>query len=553
MRFKQIYFILLLLIIGILPACNTSSPTKFNGVVVGISSDVESLNPLFSFTVNEGNISELLYLSPLQFQWDSSKGELIPQPMLAKSWQWSKDSSSITFYFRKNVKWTDGVPFTVKDVIFSFDVYSDPLVQSRLFGTFKSLYTDSSQHINLAKTFKVVNPYELIINFRKDAVPSLVDINIPIIPEHVFKNVDRKNLITYEKNHNSVFDGAFYLKKWNKNQSIILQANKNSFLYKPGNIDRLIFKVIPDYTSRLTQLKQGEIDLMEDIRADDVPILRNSNNLVITAIKGREYDYIGWNNLNPSIYEKSKKIVSNQFFGDYRVRTALTDAINREEILREFLDNHGEIAYGPVAPIFKSELDTTLIPRSYDPGKAKELLSQVGWRDSNNDGILDKNGKKFSFTLYIPSGNPRRQFAASIIQNNLRIVGIEVKIQSLEPEVFFGKMFDKKFNAWMAGWSVPIPLDLKPYWNSNLKENILNVAGYQNHQVNTLLNKIDVEKSKEKRNNLNKKIQDIIYKDEPFTFLYWIDNIVVYNKRIKGINVTPLGAVLHCWNWSVNK
>ncbi len=552
MRFKQLLLILLLLIVGILPACKTGSPTKFNGVVVGISSDVNSLNPLFSFTVNEGNISELLYLSPVQFEWDSLKGELDPKPMLAESWQWSKDSSSITFHFRKDVKWSDGVQFTVKDVVFSFDLYSDPLIQSRLFGTFKSLSTDTSQHINMHKTFKIVNPYELVVNFKKGAVPNLIDLNVPIIPEHVFKNIDRKNMITAEKDHNSVFDGAFILQKWNRNQSIILEANKKSFLYKPGIIDRLIFKVIPDYSSRLTQLKKGEIDLMEDIKADDVPSLSKMNNLNISAIKGREYDYIGWNNLDPAVYKKSKKVAPNKFFADPLIRSALTYAINREEILHEFLDDHGQVAYGPVAPIFKSVVDTNLKSRKYDPAEAKKLLAQAGWKDTNNDGILDKNGQKFSFTLYIPSGNPLREFAANVIQNNLRIIGIDVKIKSMEPQVFFGKMFDKDFNAWMAGWSVPIPLNLKPYWDSNLEDNVLNVASFQNKQVDTFFNKIDNERSREKRNLLIKKVQDIIYKDEPVTFLYWIDNIVAFNKRINNIHVTPLGAVSHCWNWSVN-
>ena len=553
MLLKRISFILFLTTLLILPSCKNGSPPKSNDVVIGISADAESLNPLFTYTVDEGNISELLYLSLMKYEWEPSTGTLKPEPMLAKSWQWSKDSTSITFNLRKDVYWSDGKQLTAGDVIFSYDVYSDPVVQSRLFGTFNDLYSDTSQRIDLKKSVKVENPFEFTVYFKKNSVPDLNSINIPVIPEHVFKNIKRKNLITAEKDKNSVFDGPFVLKKWNKNQAIILEANKKSFLYKKENVEKVIFKIIPDYNSRLTQLKKGEIDLMEDIKADDYNQLEKDKSLKIVPIKGREYDYVGWNNIDPDYYAKNKKAKPNKLFGSVKVREALTLAINRNEILHEYLNDHGSIADGPVAPIFKSALNTEINPLPYNPEKAKKLLAQAGWKDENKDGVLEKGNQTFSFTLYIPSGNPRREFAATVIQNNLRIVGVDVKIQSLEPEVFFGKMFDRKFNAWMAGWSVAIPLDLKPYWYSDLENTPLNIVSYQNKKADILLNKIINEKSAKVKDELTKKFQQVLFNDHPETFLYWIDNIVAYNKRIKNINITPLGAVIHCWNWSVKQ
>ena len=105
----------------------------------------------------------------------------------------------------------------------------------------------------------------------------------------------------------------------------------------------------------------------------------------------------------------------------------------------------------------------------------------------------------------------------------------------------------------MAGWSVPIPLDLKSYWYSDLAETPLNVTSYMNKKADKLLDKAVSERSAELRDEYYKKFQDVIYNDCPATFLYWIDNIVAYNRRIDNLNVTPLGAVYHCWKWAIKQ
>jgi len=548
---KKLYIAVLLLIAVVFSSCRQKSPLNTNRVVVAISSDVESFNPLFVMNYDEGNISELLYASLVQHDWDFKKGDMNTEPMLAESWKWSKDSSSITLNLRKDVQWSDGTPFTANDVVFTFDLYSDPLVQSRLYGTFKHFYVDASSHINLKKTFIVEGPYKLIINFKKGTSPTFYDIDFPIIPKHVFDKIARKNLVTIEKEIKPVTDGPFLLAQWNRDQSIILKQNKKSFLYNPDGIKELIFKIIPDYNSQINQLKSGEVDLVQDIKADDIGDLRKNSRLNVVSLNGRDYDYIGWNNIDPKIYGKTKRIVPNKLFGDPIVRSALTYAINRNEILKEFLDNYGQIAVGPVAPIFKNAYDTSLIFRSFNPQKAKELLASRGWKDVNNTGKLSKNGKEFAFTLYYPSGNPRREFAASIIQNNLKAIGINIKLDKMEPEVFFQKMYNREFNAWMAGWSVPIPVDLRTYWYSNLNETPMNVYGYKDKAVDLLLNKIENERSNSIKDINYKKIQQLIYQDEPVTFLYWIDNIIAYNKRIQNMSNTPLGPLHRCWDWSI--
>ena len=552
MKNRRSLLVFVLILIVLIPACQKENFQNKNRVVIAISSDINSYSPLYAVNFNEGMVMQLLYPALVRYEWNYKTGEPERYPMLADKWTWSRDSSSITFFLRKNGKWTDGQPVTAKDVVFSFDVYSDPAVQSRFYGSFKSLAVDSNQHIILDKTFKVINPYEITVNFKKGSVPSFSDLDLPILPEHMFKGIARKNYETAEKDLKPISDGPFYLEKWDRNQAIYLRANNKFPFYDENNIQEVIFKIVPDYNSRITQLKNGEVDFVQDVKADDIPELIKRGNLKVDPIKGRDYDYIGWNNVDPETYAKTKKFVPNKLFGDPRVRMALTYATNREEVVKEFLDNYGQLAVSPIAPIFTSAIDTALKPIPYDPAKAKALLAKAGWRDVNGEGILSKGNMKFSFTLNIPSGNPLREFAAALFKNNLRAVGIDMKINASEPGVFFPKMYARGYNAWMAGWTVAIPILIKPLWYSSMPDGAYNLVSFQDKKMDKIIDRIDDTKSEKIKNNLYKDFQQIVYKNQPTTFLYWIDNIVVYNKRIQNVIISPLGPIDNCWEWRVN-
>jgi len=548
---RRYYLFILFFSLLLLAGCEKDSPVRQNRIVIGIPSDVTTLNPLFAFSVDEGTITELLYMSLINFKWDEDKGDISPEPMLAKSWEWSDDSSSITFNLRDDVYWSDGVKFSAYDVVFSFDVYSDPEVNSRLFETFTDFFTDNKNHIDIEKTFEVIDSFNVKINFLPNSTPTLPEIIFHLIPKHVFENIPRNEIETAEENFKPVTNGPFILESWERNQTIRLKANKNSFLYDSETVDELIFKIVPDYNSRLTQLKRGEIDLAELIKPEDINELKKYEHLKTDAQQGREYDYIGWNNINPEVYSSTGEFHPHKLFGSANVRKALTHAINRQEILEEYLSGNGRLAVGPVSPIFKEIFNNDIQPYEYDLNKARSLLNSEGWIDIDNDGILEKDNIEFRFTLYITSGNPLRSNASTVIKNNLRQVGVDVTIEQIETAVLIDNMYKRNMDAWMIGWYVPIPVDLKMSWYSDLEKTPYNFAGYRNKQADKILDELSTEKNSERINFLFKELQKIIHEDEPVTFLYWIDNIVVYNSKIENININPLGAVHHCWQWKV--
>lgn len=547
-----VYPVIFILAVAILYSCGSNSKTK-KRVIIAIPADVTTYNPMFAFNLNEGNISELIYLSLAEYDWDAGNGDITAKPLLAKSWEWSDDSLTLNIKLRDDVYWSDGVQFNADDVVFTYGIYSDAKTKSKFYSMFQNFYVNEDLSIDINKSFEILSPFEIKINFKPNAVPTLFDISYPILPKHIFDKIPRDGLANAEANVKPVGTGPYKLSVWTKNQSIKLVKNDKSVLANDSMIPELIFKIVPDYNARITQLKNGEIDFAEDIKPIDVDDLRKIDKLKIEFQKGRVYDYVGWNNINPEIYNKNKKITPNKLFGNPEVRKALTYAIDRKTILEEFLNNNGEVAAGPIAPIFKNSIDESIKPYPFDPDKAKEILAREGWKDSNLNGTIDKNGNEFAFTLYIAGGNPLRNSTATMVKNNLKSIGIDAAVETVEPQVFWGNVYSKKYNAWIAGWSVPIPINLKPYWHSDLKNNVPNVISYQNNEADRLLNKMETKISKDELNKTYKDFLSILYNDAPVSFLFWKDKIIAYNKNIDGVAVNPLGIVHKCWNWSISE
>jgi peptide/nickel transport system substrate-binding protein len=548
-KVKTLLFIVI--IISFVISCNYEKPELLNRAVIAISADLETINPIYSFSVDEGVVDETLFLSLVQFEWNDDAGDLDAKPMLATGWEWTSDSSSIIFNLRDDVLWSDGKKFSAEDVVYTFDIYSDPIVQSRYYGAFKNLYKDYEEHIDINKTFEILTPNKIKINFVPGSAPSLLDIVYPIIPKHIYEKLDRKTITTSEINFKPISNGAYKLKKWERNQMIVLEADKKSFLYTEEMIDEIIFKIVPDYNSRITQLKKGEVDFCELVKPADTKDIKNSNHLLIETVRGREYDYIGLSNLDVDKYSTNQTIYPNKYFGSKKIRQAITYAINKQEILSEYLNNYGELAITPVSSIFKSSYDEELKPIDFNIEKAKQLLQEEGWRDINNNGVIEKNGIEFSFTLYIPGGNPLREFAATVIANNLKAIGIQMRLQKLELGEFLENLYTKKMDAWMVSSYIPVPLDLKTVWHSDLEKTPNNFSSYQSEETDKIVEALDMRISEIEKKNLYKKFQKIIYQDCPVVFLYWTDNIIVHNKRLENVTIDPFGALQKLWEWKI--
>jgi peptide/nickel transport system substrate-binding protein len=552
MRNSKQFLAALLLLVLLTISCRKEEPVSSERIIIGISADIKTINPLYSFSVDEGSINDLLFLSLVRVNWNETIGNIETEPLLANEWQWSADSTSVTFFLRNDVYWSDGVKLTAQDVSFSFELYSNPQVQSKFYGTFEKLFLNEDLSIDLKRSIEVIDSFSLKINFIPNTNVKLVDVVLPIVPKHIFDKYEYDEIPSAEINFNPVSCGPYKLKKWDRNQMLILEADPNSFLYSDDIIKELIFKVVPDYNSRTTQLKKGEIDIAEQIKAEDADGLVKSGKLNLVSVKGREFDFVGWNHIDPKSFSETGELIKNIYFSSYNVRRALSLAINSEEIISEYLKNFGQPAITPVSPIFKKYFNNALQSIEYNPAEAREILKSEGWIDTNNNGIIDKNGAEFSFTLYVPGGNPLRQFASTIIKNNLKAVGIDVKVETVELNKLIDNLFNKSMDAWIAAYYIQIPLEYKMVWYSDLDAAPFNFVSYQNKDLDIIIDALGKKIFYEKEVDFHKQLQEIIYADQPVTFLYWIDNIVAVNNTVKNYEINPLGVIQHVWEWRLN-
>lgn len=536
----------LMLIVG----CSPSSEKAKQIIVVGVSADVATINPLYAFDLLEGHLIDLLFLKPASENWNDSLGIIEFSPSLASNWQINRDSNFITLNLREDIFWSDGKPITSDDIIFSFDVYSDPKVNSRLFGRFNNFYQNKENHIEISKTFRKNSDKSLTIYFKDNSSFTILDINHSILPKHMYAGTKREDIETAELNFNPVTSGPFKLYKWDRDQKIHLRADSTYYLFNPKSIQEIIFKIIPDEHSQLTQLKKGEIDLIEDVSSEKVQELIENKNVIIGSIKGRNYDYVGWNHIDPTSYSK-KQNKPNRYFATAKTRKALSYAINRNEIFQSIVGKYGEIYNSPISPIFKQYFDSSFTKTEYNPVLTKKMLMEEGWIDNNGDGILEKNNQKFSFKIYTAAGNSIRQYVGTIIKNNLKEVGIEAELIFVERNELLDGMISRKYDAWISGWSIEIPLKLDSYWSSNPDKAMLNFSGFSNQELEKIFDKINPADSEETKILNYKRVLEIFKENEPVTMLFWTNNIIGYSKRIKNLKFSPLGLFSNAWEWRI--
>lgn len=523
---------------------------------IAIKNDVDFFNPLYSSDVVSGLINDLIFSALTYSEFNSDSGKLIYFPNLARQWEISKDNKSITYFLKTNLRWSDGTRFSAKDVQYSYLLYTHPEVMSVRQDIEKFFIHNNNGYVDYKKSFVVLNDSTIIFNFSSPVEDPLFVTGLPIIPEHIFKQIPLKDIFNHEINFKPVGIGPFKLENYLRQQQIVLVKNDSAYFDKIPHIKKLIFKVITDYNSRINQLKNGEIDLITDVHPTDAEILKKEFPLIkVEKIMGRDYDYIGWNNIDIETYKNTngKIIKPHPLFGNKEVRLALTKAINRKDILEGYFGEFAQLAESPISPIFKGFFNESLKPIQYNPEEAKKLLAQNGWRDTDGDKILDKGGIPFKFKLTIASGKPHREFAATIIKRDLAKIGIDVEIEMLETSLFFSNLFEKKLDAWIAGWTIPLDLDLEAFWGSDLKKNFFNVCSYQNADVDRIFNDLRKTKSLEEKKKLLHRFQDILQKDQPVTFLCWIDNIIAYNRKLKNTKFNPIAYTNRIWEWYIEK
>jgi peptide/nickel transport system substrate-binding protein len=447
---------------------------------------------------------------------------------LAESWDISKDGLVITFHLRKNVRWTDGVEFTADDVLFGFNTITNEKTPTAYSEDFKQV-----------KKAEVLDRYTFRVTYGKPFAPALTTWgSLVILPKHLLEG---KDITKTDFSRNPVGLGPYKLQKWVSGQELVLDSYHDYFEGRPY-IDHYIYRIIPDSATMFLELQTGGIDMM-GLTPLQYTKQTDTEYFKINFQKFRYpqfvYTYMGFNLKHP-------------FFKDIRVRQAIAHAIDKSEIVDVVLFGLGSVATGPYVPN-TWPYNPNVKQYAYDPAKARQLLKEAGWKDTDGDGILRKDGRPFEFTILTNMGNTLRINTATIIQYRLAKVGIKVNIRTLEWSTFVNEFIDKRrFQAVILGWSIDRDPDQYDIWYSGkTKDKEFNFVSYSNPEVDALLEKGRRTFDITERKKAYYRIQEILAEELPYIFLYVPDATPIVQSRFKGIKPSPIGITYNLPKWYV--
>ncbi len=491
-------------------------------LIVGETSAYESLNPMHTTDAHARDIYQQLFLLLLRENADL----LTFSPRLAKSWEFSEDRKELTFHLRDDVYWSDGVKVTAKDVKATFDLQTDPEVLWS--GRHLKKYMDS---------VTVSDDYTVVYHFNHVYPYQVMDVNDgPILPAHFIEKYDPSEIKSIPIEQFPT-DGPFRIGEWERGQSLTLVPYENYYETGIPRLKKVIFKIIPDQMTLITQLRAGEIDCMETAPPSEVDMLKkNYPDLRIYEFDGRGYVYLGWNGARPP-------------FDNVKVRRALSHAINRQMIIDNLYYGLAKECIGPFPPLVWA-YDPDIRPIPFDPEKALEMLKEEGFEDSDGDGYLDKDGKPFEFELLTNQGNQIRADIQIMVQEQLKKIGVKVIPVTMEWTVMLARHKEGDFDAVVSAWRAGSKADLSPIWSCAARsEEGYNRVDYCDPAVDSLnalaASMLDFDEARP----LFHKAQRMIYEAQPYTFLYVRSELLILHKRFSGAapNAVSTFDNLHEW------
>lgn len=451
-----------------------------------------------------------------------------PQPYFARSWEFDSDTSEVVFHLRHDLEWHDGTPVTARDVAFTFQRLKDPAVPFPNPAYFD--YWDAAE---------VIDPVTIRFFLRPHANALYGWTRTAIMPEHLLGEVPPEQLESHPFGTVSpVGNGPFRFVERIPGDRWVFEANPNFPEDLGGRpyVDRLVYRQIPDEFALAAALQTGEVDVVIDASPSMLEQVGDDPQVIISSYPAPEYAFIAWNSKRPE-------------FSDPLVRRALTMAIDRETLVQAVLGGNGTVAPGPVGP-WHWAYDSSWAPLPYSPEDASSLLDEAGWSDSDGDGTRDRDGEPFRFELL---ATPRRDWAAiqTLVQASLGGIGVEVEPVVREQAALVPLVVgaDRRFDAVIIGWARDVPLNDIDLWACDQVGQPFQFTSYCNPELDAVLKSIPLEADRDRLRSLIGQYHQLIAKDQPYTFLYYLDRVDLVRARVYGTDMDSRGDWVNVTRW----
>jgi peptide/nickel transport system substrate-binding protein len=546
---------------------NGTDPVRGDWLVNHLLADPEHLNPLTSNDSAANAVLRWIFLSLL----DVDNQTLDLRPLLARALpEISEDKLTYTFRLREGITFSDGEPLLADDVVFTVKAIKHPRVNAPHARNYYESVRDVVAVDPLTVRFELKKKY-----FRNDLVlggtqplprhyydPGNLLEGISVADLDRYDGLDearRKRAGEFAQAFNEDFlrnpmgPGAFVLRDpaedYKTGERIIL-THRDDY-WAPDNadlgdawVDRIVLRIINDREAALVALKSGQVDLMAPT---PLQYRINSKNprfqeKIATKVHvSPGYTYLGWNQ-------------RRAIFQDVRVRRALSHFVDKRNIVDKILYGFGVPVESPIfaeRPEYNHDLD----PYPYDPARGKRLLGEAGWKDTNANGILDKeiDGERveLAFEIISNSGNDIRRDVGLAVIDEFKRAGIGATFRAVDWSIMLDKVKKFDFDAVILGWgmSVMVPDSYQVWHSSQAVEGGSNHVFYRNAEVDRILEEYRVEFDPARRKVLYDRFQEILYEEQPYTFLFMQKAITAWDRRFHGVHWYPSGSteLLEWW------
>ncbi|MCL6458033.1 MAG: ABC transporter substrate-binding protein [Gorillibacterium sp.] len=525
---KSIAFVLFAALFIVQGCGDSTNPPKDSKKIVniGITYSPSSLNPLSPVGLSSSYVTSLMFLPLVDIDED-----LTYKPMLADSIE-TTDNRTFTIKLNQKAKWTDGTPVTTDDVIFTLKLMSNVKVASVYAYTFAILeglddsgyLPEGTPDISGVKklddhTLTLTTKAPTTLNIFKDTIGRY----LLTVPQAALKDIAPESINTSEfMQKPTVTDGPFKLVEYNRDHNVQLEANKDYFKGAP-KLDQLNFKVLQG-TAISTQLQSGEIDM----NIPSVGVIPIEDYAKIKGLKGLS-TVEGPPIASQFMYINEKSVP------DAKQRLAISAAINREIIVSNLLKGNGEVVDGFFTS-YSPYVDTNHKPVAYDPEKAKALLKEAGWDSAK------------TLNLAVLSGDSTLENAVNIVAENLKSVGINVKIQMADLATLIDKLVKMDYDLGILTVSLtpinPLP-DVAYFLQAG------NPNGYSNGEIDKLIASLKAETDEVKIKEYYSQLQEIVAADVPMPSIYATKALGAINDRVTGAKPKDFGMFINVYEWDV--
>ncbi|MFF2943406.1 ABC transporter substrate-binding protein [Streptomyces niveus] len=501
-------------------------------LTVAVDQSVDSLSPFLAQTLLATSVHRLSY--EYLTNYDAKDASTIPG--FATKWASSPDKLTWTFTIRDDSKWSDGKQATAEDAAWTFNkMMTDPNAATAN-GSFTSNF----------KKVTAPDPTQLVIELKKPQA-TMTSLDVPIVPKHIWENVDDFSKFNNDKKFPIVGNGPYVIEDFKVDQYIRLKPNKDFWRGAP-KFDELVFRYYKDKDAAVAALQKGEVSFVSGLTPAQAAALGNAENIKVNDAPGRRFFALA---TNPGAKAKDGEKFGNghKALLDPDVRKALFHAVDRKTIVDKVFQGHAVEGQGYIPPRFDSYFwqpsDSQKI--DYDPAKAADLLDKAGYEKNGSGERVDEDGKPLNFRILCHATDPNDKAVGKYLQEWWGDLGIGLEVECLDnvSDPWLAGNYDLAFDGWSVNPDPDFVLSI--HTCGALPATAKDTGATDNFicdkQYDDLYAKQAVEYDVAKRTDLVKQIQSRLYDTGYMNVMVYPNAVEAYRTdQIKSITTMPEAA-----------